>query len=74
MLKSLKAMIKADASRRTGVGRDMLHWAKMVEETGGDPPEKTAELVLTLLTPAGDTVNGQFLWIKDGIKKPLVSW
>jgi NAD(P)-dependent dehydrogenase (short-subunit alcohol dehydrogenase family) len=68
------AVIKGDASRRTGAGRDMLGWARMVEETGGDPPEKTAELILRLLTPAGDTINGQFLWITDGIKKPLVSW
>ena len=68
------AAIKADAMSRTGLGRDALKWADMVEKTGGDPPEKAAELVLELLTPKGDTINGQFLWIKDGIQKPKPTW
>ncbi len=68
------AAIKAEAGRRTGPGREMLRWAEWVEATGGDPPEKTADLVLELLTPAGDAVNGQFLWIKDGLQPPRPAW
>ncbi len=68
------AAIKAEAESRTGPGRGMLRWAEWVEATGGDPPEKTADLVLELLTPAGDAVNGQFLWIKDGLQPPRPAW
>lgn len=68
------AAIKAEAARRTGPGRGMLRWAEWVEATGGDPPEKTADLVLELLTPAGDAVNGQFLWIKDGLQPSRPAW
>jgi hypothetical protein len=66
--------IKADAERRDGPGRGALNWTGWVEETGGDPPEKSAEVVLALLTPAGDEINGQFLWIKDGLQDPKPSW
>jgi NAD(P)-dependent dehydrogenase (short-subunit alcohol dehydrogenase family) len=68
------AAIKADAASRTGPGRDMLKWVEKVERTGGDPPEKTADLVLEMLRPENDGVTGQFLWIKDGLKAPLPSW
>jgi NAD(P)-dependent dehydrogenase (short-subunit alcohol dehydrogenase family) len=68
------AAIKADASRRSGPGRNALNWVGLVEETGGDPPERTAELVIDLLTSAGDAVNGQFLWIRDGLQKPKPTW
>ena len=68
------AAIKADASTRTGSGRDALGWATWVEETGGDPPEKAVELVMELVSPAGDGINGQFLWIKDGLQEPRPAW
>ncbi len=68
------ASIKADASARSGPGRDALHWAGWVEETGGDPPEKAAEVVLSLLSPAADDINGRFLWIRDGLQPPKPSW
>lgn len=66
--------IKADAGTRTGAGRNMLKWVEKVELSGGDPPEKTADLVVELLRPESDGVNGQFLWIKDGLKAPMASW
>jgi NAD(P)-dependent dehydrogenase (short-subunit alcohol dehydrogenase family) len=66
--------IKADATTRTGAGRNMLKWVEKVEITGGDPPQKTADLVLDLLRPENNGVNGQFLWIKDGLKPPMASW
>jgi NAD(P)-dependent dehydrogenase (short-subunit alcohol dehydrogenase family) len=68
------AAIKADASSRSGPGRDALGWATWVEETGGDPPEKAAALVMELVSPAGDGINGQFLWIKDGLQEPRPAW
>jgi NAD(P)-dependent dehydrogenase (short-subunit alcohol dehydrogenase family) len=68
------AAIKADANSRTGPGRDMLKWADKVERTGGDPAEKTADLVLEMLEPKNNAVNGQFLWIRDGMKAPIPSW
>jgi NAD(P)-dependent dehydrogenase (short-subunit alcohol dehydrogenase family) len=68
------AAIKADAATRSGAGRNMLKWVEKVEITGGDPPQKTADLVLDLLRPENDGVNGQFLWIKDGLKPPMPSW
>lgn len=66
--------IKADATTRSGPGRNMLKWVEKVELSGGDPPEKTADLVLNLLRPESDGVSGQFLWIKDGLKAPMPSW
>ncbi len=68
------AAIKADASSRTGPGRGALSWTAIVEETGGDPAQKSAERVLELISPAGDGINGQFLWIRDGLQKPIPSW
>jgi len=68
------AAIKADATTRTGAGRNMLTWVEKVELTGGDPPEKTADLVLDLLRPENDGITGRFLWIKDGLKSPMPSW
>jgi NAD(P)-dependent dehydrogenase (short-subunit alcohol dehydrogenase family) len=49
-------------------------WVKWVEETGGDDPEKSADLVLDLMGSAADAVNGQFLWIEDGLQAPIPSW
>ncbi len=68
------AAIKADASRRSGPGRSALNWTHWVEETGGDAPEKSAEVVLMLLSPEGAAINGQFLWVRDSLQKPLPSW
>jgi NAD(P)-dependent dehydrogenase (short-subunit alcohol dehydrogenase family) len=68
------AAIKADAGSRTGEGRNMLKWVEKVEATGGDPPEKTADLVLEMLRPENDAVTGRFLWIRNGLKAPLPSW
>lgn len=50
------------------------NWAKWVDETGGDDPEKSADLVLKLVSDEGASINGQFLWIEDGLQKPSPSW
>lgn len=49
-------------------------WAQWVGETGGDPPEKAVDLVLKLLGDEAVDINGQFLWIEDGLQTPIPSW
>jgi 3-oxoacyl-[acyl-carrier protein] reductase len=49
-------------------------WAEMVERTGGDPPEKSGDLVLQLVNEEPGTTTGRFLWIEDGIQKPKPTW
>ncbi len=49
-------------------------WVKWVEETGGDSPEKAANLVVKLCADDSVNINGQFLWIEDGLQKPIASW
>jgi 3-oxoacyl-[acyl-carrier protein] reductase len=68
------AAIKRDASSRTGAGRSAMGWVDLVEKTGGDPPEKTADLVMRLLRPESNGTNGQFLWIEGGIQEPRPAW
>jgi NAD(P)-dependent dehydrogenase (short-subunit alcohol dehydrogenase family) len=46
-------------------------WVEWVDDTGGDPPEKAAALVLRIVE--GD-VNGRFLWIDDPIQGEIASW
>lgn len=68
------ASIQADALSRSGPGRNSLRWTAWVDETGGDPPEKSVEIVLELLSAQGDSPNGQFLWIHNGLQKPRKAW
>lgn len=49
-------------------------WARWVEQTGGDDPQKAADLVLDLMSDKAASVSGQFLWIKDGLQAPIPSW
>ena len=49
-------------------------WVNMVERTGGDDPEKAADLIASIVTDEDGVHNGRFLWIKDGIQKPVPSW
>jgi len=49
-------------------------WAQWVEETGGDDPRKASDLVLELLEETSGSINGRFLWIKDGLQQPIPSW
>lgn len=66
--------IKSDALSRGEAGIGALGWAEMVERTGGDPPEKAAELVLRLLDAPVDAINGKFHWIDGGIQSPRPTW
>jgi len=47
------------------------HWVSWVDETGGDPPEKAARLVIDIIE---SDVNGRFLWIDDPLQTPIPSW
>jgi NAD(P)-dependent dehydrogenase (short-subunit alcohol dehydrogenase family) len=55
-------------------GESYQQWARWVEQTGGDDPQKAANLVLDLLSDEAAEVSGQFLWIKDGLQAPIPSW
>jgi NAD(P)-dependent dehydrogenase (short-subunit alcohol dehydrogenase family) len=64
-----------DAAERLGpVANAYRDWARWVEQTGGDDPEKAADLVLDLMGPDSASVNGQFLWIQGGLQAPIPSW
>ena len=68
------AYIKAEAQRLGTVADAYTQWADWVEETGGDDPDKAADLVADLMSDEAAAVNGRFLWIKDGLQAPIASW
>jgi NAD(P)-dependent dehydrogenase (short-subunit alcohol dehydrogenase family) len=68
------AEIKESAERLGDIAEGYAKWVRWVEETGGDDPEKAAELVADLMQDRASGVNGQFLWIKDGLQAPVASW
>ena len=68
------ADIKARSGRLGSVADACVKWANWVEETGGDDPEKAAELVSDLISDDASDINGRFLWIKDGLQNPIASW
>jgi NAD(P)-dependent dehydrogenase (short-subunit alcohol dehydrogenase family) len=68
------ATIKADAVRLGSIADAYTQWADWVEKTGGDDPEKAADLVASLMSDEAAGVNGRFLWIKDGLQAPIASW
>ena len=68
------AYIRAEAQRLGSVADAYIQWADWVEATGGDDPEKAADLVADLMGDEAAEVNGRFLWIKDGLQAPIPSW
>jgi NAD(P)-dependent dehydrogenase (short-subunit alcohol dehydrogenase family) len=68
------AYIKAEAQRLGNVADAYIQWADWVEETGGDDPEKAADLVADLMRDEAAAVNGRFLWVKDGLQAAIPSW
>ena len=68
------ADIRDKAEQLDSTGEDYQQWARWVEETGGDPPTKAADLVLRLIGDDAAAINGQFLWIADGLQAPIPSW
>jgi NAD(P)-dependent dehydrogenase (short-subunit alcohol dehydrogenase family) len=68
------AYIKAESERLGSVADAYIKWVNWVEETGGDDPEKAADLVASLMSNDAAEINGRFLWIKDGLQAPIPSW
>jgi len=68
------AEINASAERLGDLADAYVKWAHWVQDTGGDDPEKAADLVLHLMSNGAAEVNGRFLWIKDGLQSPVPSW
>jgi NAD(P)-dependent dehydrogenase (short-subunit alcohol dehydrogenase family) len=68
------ADIRTKARRAGPRGDPFQQWADWVEQTGGDDPEKAADLIINLMGDEAASVNGQFLWIKDGLQPPMPSW
>ena len=66
--------IKDDAENRGKKGESYRTWAEMVENTGGDPPQKAADLIMEIIAGIYKHENGKFLWIKDGIQEPRETW
>ena len=56
------------------IARRYIDWVHWVDETGGDDPRKASDLIEALLAKSADSINGRFLWIKDGLQAPIPSW
>ena len=68
------ATIRDEVSNTGPTGDGYRQWARWVDETGGDPPDKAAKLVTKLISDDAKHINGQFLWIDGGLQKPIPSW
>lgn len=49
-------------------------WAAWIGATGGDDPEKAADLIAHIVSNEGAAASGQFLWIENGLRRPIPSW
>lgn len=49
-------------------------WVEWVDTTGGDDPNKAADLVLRLMSDEAAGTTGQFLWIDKPLQEPIASW
>ena len=69
------ADIRAQAARLGPEGEAYRKWVDWVDRTGGDDPQRAAELVRRLTAPESDAApNGAFLWIDGGLQAPIPSW
>ena len=68
------AAIRAEAGRLGPEAEAYRRWVHWVEQTGGDDPQKAADLVLRLVSPEASAINGRFLWIDGGLQPPIPSW
>jgi NAD(P)-dependent dehydrogenase (short-subunit alcohol dehydrogenase family) len=68
------AAIRAEADQMGPEAEAYRNWVRWVEQTGGDHPQKAADLVLRLASDESAAINGRFLWIEDGLQKPIPSW
>ena len=68
------ASIRAEAEQLGPEAEGYREWVRSVERTGGDHPQKAADLVLRLTGDDAAEINGQFLWIENGLQVPIPSW
>jgi NAD(P)-dependent dehydrogenase (short-subunit alcohol dehydrogenase family) len=68
------ATIRRESQTAGAAAAPYRAWAEDVANSGGDDPQKAVDLVLELLDDRAAAINGQFLWIADGLQKPLASW
>ena len=68
------ATIRAEAERMGSEAEAYRGWVRWVEQTGGDDPQKAADLVLRLVSDEAANTNGKFLWIEGGLQSPIPSW
>ena len=68
------ADIRSSANRLGSEGAVYRDWAAWVDATGGDDPEKAADLIARIVAEPSDGINGQFLWIERGLRPPVPSW
>ena len=61
------------AQARSEGATEFEAWSKWVQETGGDPPQKAADLVLQQVQ-SNSGVSGEFLWITDPLQAPIAAW
>ncbi len=66
--------IRDVAARLGSEAEGYRQWVQWVEETGGDPPQKAADLVLRLVSEDSALINGRFLWIEEGLQTPIPTW
>jgi len=66
--------IRAEAERMGPEGEPYRKWVRWVDQTGGDDPQKAADLVLRLVSDEAAATNGRFLWIEGGLQSPIPSW
>jgi NAD(P)-dependent dehydrogenase (short-subunit alcohol dehydrogenase family) len=68
------ATIRAESQATGPAGEAYRAWADEVGQSGGDDPQQAVDLILKLLDDTSAATNGQFLWIADGMQKPIPSW
>lgn len=68
------ADIKTQVNALGEIAKDYKAWVDWVDETGGDDPKKAVDLVLKLISPDSDSVNGRFCWINQPLQAPISSW
>jgi NAD(P)-dependent dehydrogenase (short-subunit alcohol dehydrogenase family) len=68
------AAIRDEAARLGDAAEGYRQWAESVGETGGDDPQKTVDLVLSIIRSPDPSHTGKFLWIEGGMQKPIASW
>jgi NAD(P)-dependent dehydrogenase (short-subunit alcohol dehydrogenase family) len=56
------------------VAKRYRDWAAWIDSNGGDDPEKASDLIEALMSDRAASINGRFLWIKDGLQSPVPSW